>query len=120
MKIIELELKTHLLSKMKMFYVNQLHFPLLQETENAFTLLVGNTKLTFVRENGESQPFYHFAMNIPANQIHEAKDWLLQQGVPLIPALSMEAVNIQAENNVAVLKELMLIPFTFTIHPGTM
>jgi catechol-2,3-dioxygenase len=106
MKIVELELKTHLLDEMQDFYVNKLHFPLVDQTINTFTVLVGSSKLTFVHEDRDSQLYYHFAMNIPMNQIHDAKEWLLQQGCSLIKASSMEQIGIFAKDDIVFLESI--------------
>ncbi|WP_029192575.1 VOC family protein [Paenibacillus harenae] len=104
MKIIDLELRTHKLEEMKRFYTGKIGFPLEHQTEDSFTVRVGVTKLTFVREGSDTIPYYHFAMNIPENQITEAKEWLTRQGCTIMNAEPMEYMHIQADANIAYFK----------------
>lgn len=95
MQIITLELRTQNIAEMRDFYVDKLGFPLQNEIKDSFTILAGTTELTFVQEDNGSKPYYHFAMTIPENKIDEARDWLLDQGCPLIyletPEIAMES-----------------------------
>lgn len=106
MKIKELELRTNLLTEMKEFYVDQLCFPMINQTFDSFTVLAGSTKLTFVLEQGDHKPYYHFAMNIPMNQIEEAKEWILNIGYPLIDAPPMEHLGITTNQNIVFLQSI--------------
>lgn len=104
MKIVKLELKTHLLTEMKEFYVNRLGFILKHQTIDSFTILAGETELTFIREDDGNEPYYHFALNIPQNKIYEAKSWLLQKNCQLVHAESLEHLNFYVDDNVVFLK----------------
>ncbi|MGN7402391.1 VOC family protein [Cytobacillus praedii] len=104
MKIIELEIKTHKLEEMQRFYTDQIGFPLDHYTEHSFTVRIGETKLSFVQEEGEAIPYYHFAMNIPENQIVEAKEWLQHRVAIIIDAMPIDYLGIQAEANIAYFK----------------
>jgi catechol-2,3-dioxygenase len=78
MNIVELTLKTHCPHEMYEFYVDTLGFTLLDESDDHFTLDAGDSRLTF--QVDESQPFvYHFAFNIPHNQLADAQLWLMQR-----------------------------------------
>ncbi|EAY27932.1 VOC family protein [Microscilla marina] len=86
MKITKLQLYTNQLQDLKVFYVMVLGFELQNENETAFTLKAGNSLLEF-RWNppGENtNPSYHFAFNIPENQIEEARRWLYTRSIPLL------------------------------------
>jgi catechol 2,3-dioxygenase-like lactoylglutathione lyase family enzyme len=81
MQVQELLLTTPDLSAQKTFYRNVLKLPVTAESEQQFTVQAGTTKLTFAQ--GALDGVYHFAFNIPENQIAEARKWL---AVPLIKA----------------------------------
>jgi len=85
MKITGLELYTDKPQDLKIFYVMVLGFELYNETESAFTIKAGHTLLTFRWGNpADAPPSYHFAFNIPQNQIEEARRWLYSRSVPLL------------------------------------
>lgn len=96
MHILSLELLTSRFEEMKQFYINQLGFPLKAQSTDAFTLGVGYTELTFRKAQTGDDPKYHFAMNIPAKQWSEAKDWLRKKGCTLLPTPSVEEANIRS------------------------
>ncbi|MFD1954554.1 VOC family protein [Paenibacillus thailandensis] len=101
MKITELQLKTGKLEEMKQFYGGTLGFPLEARSSNAFTAVAGATRLTFIREEGDAAPNYHFAMNIPENKIEEAKAWLLDRSCPVLEAKPIDFLHIGAEDDIA-------------------
>lgn len=76
MNIRLLILETARLEELKEFYSHVLDWPPADEEEGSFTLELQNTELEFRRHNGDLDPFYHFAINIPANKIEEALAWL--------------------------------------------
>lgn len=86
MKITKLQLYTDQLQDLKIFYVMVLGFDLYDETENAFTIKAGSSLLTFQWTDltNKASPSYHFAFNIPKNQIEEAQRWLYSRSVPLL------------------------------------
>lgn len=66
---------TDRLLEMKEFYVQDLGFSLLDESNSSFTIEVGKSHIKFSSTTGENRPFYHFAFDIPANKFNEAKAW---------------------------------------------
>ena len=57
------------------FYEKVLELPVKRkagETE----ILMGSSRIVFRQSTSVKDPFYHFAINIPANKIEEAKKWL--------------------------------------------
>lgn len=76
MKILELQLETHCLDELKTFYTETLALPLLKEQKRYFVFQAGMTTVKFSRAHKEDKPYYHFAFNIPENQLKEAKAWL--------------------------------------------
>ena len=83
MNIRLLILETTMLEELKEFYSQVLHWPPADEEEGSFTLELQKTELEFRQHNGDQEPFYHFAINIPANKIEEARDWLKSK-LPLL------------------------------------
>lgn len=61
---------------MKVFYQEILELEMTYEDSKLFTVKIGSTHLTFMQSELASDPFYHFAINIPENKIGEAKNWL--------------------------------------------
>lgn len=59
----------------KQFYETTLHFPIISEEHNRFTMRVGKTTVTFMKAPLDEKPFYHFAFDVPSNQFEEAKAW---------------------------------------------
>ncbi|TSB46636.1 VOC family protein [Alkalicoccobacillus porphyridii] len=76
MRIQKLTLLTNQLDEMKKFYHHHLHFELIHSGKDSFSVQVGASILVFKRNSDSTTPFYHFAMNIPKNQLQEAKKWL--------------------------------------------
>lgn len=73
----QLELYTSNLNGQKQFYCELLQLLMVEECANSFCCLIGSSVLKFVE--GESGSRYHFAINIPANQIRESFEWLNPQ-----------------------------------------
>ena len=57
------------------FYESVLEIPAFQG-KDFFILPVGETDIIFRPTSSQINPYYHFAINIPANKIEEARDWL--------------------------------------------
>lgn len=65
------------------FYRDTLRFPLIKRSAEAASFQAGSTVLEFVPAPPGVKPVYHFAFNIPENQIEAAREWTRQR-VPLI------------------------------------
>ncbi|ANY69223.1 ring-cleaving dioxygenase [Paenibacillus sp. BIHB 4019] len=76
MKFEQITLWTSRLDALYSFYMEQLGFPVLARNEQSFTAAIGSTQLTFRETSDHTDPFYHFAINIPENKLAEAKSWL--------------------------------------------
>jgi len=75
-RIQELSLQTSTpLQKMAEFYKDVLEMNA-QLTGNRLVIDGGKTQITFTSVEDQSQPFYHFAFNIPENKIVSARNWL--------------------------------------------
>ena len=59
---------------MRHFYLIDIEFPLVKSTADSFTIQVGDSSLTFIQSDEPAT--YHFAFNIPGNQVRLAKKWL--------------------------------------------
>ena len=75
MRLTALELACRDLKAQQHFYTEVLGLPLLESTAARFAVQIGATRLAFQHDPG-LQGVYHFAFNIPENQLAEAKDWL--------------------------------------------
>jgi catechol-2,3-dioxygenase len=73
MQLSHLELNANNLSAQRDFYTQTLGLPLVSAASNAFTVQAGETQLTFAE--AARQHIYHFAFNIPANQLDLAHAW---------------------------------------------
>lgn len=76
MFIQELVLETAAFNQLFEFYHLHLGFPLVNKNENQFAIKIGTSNLMFKEGVENSNPFYHFAINIPENRINEALNWL--------------------------------------------
>jgi catechol-2,3-dioxygenase len=65
------------------FYGGVLGLPLLEQTNTRVSLLAGETRLSFEAAPAGWHGAYHFAFNIPAQQLAAAKAWLAGR-VPLV------------------------------------
>jgi hypothetical protein len=75
MRVEKLILQTGYLETLEEFYSSVLDLPVQEISEKEIIVKIGGTDLIFV-ETKETEPFYHFAFNIPANKIEEPRDWL--------------------------------------------
>ena len=84
--IMALELRVGVaLDTMKRFYGRTLGLPILRDEPNRLDVRTGSSTIAFVPADGASDaPFYHFAFNIPENQILAARTWQLAR-TPLLP-----------------------------------
>lgn len=76
MRFSQVQLSTVKLQAQQHFYTEQLGFPLVMQSESAFTVRVGSTHLTFNQTSAPQEPTYHFAFNVPENQIDSALSWV--------------------------------------------
>lgn len=82
MLINEIILYTNLLNELKNFYSHILELNLItdladnSDPADSFTVKAGSTQITFKKSDESKSPFYHFAFNIPENQLKESKEWI--------------------------------------------
>ena len=82
-RIKRLRLKTHLLGELRAFYSENFQFPVVAESASAVAFAAGVTRLEFEKVSDSSQPYYHFAFNIPENKLEAARPWLSAR-VPIL------------------------------------
>ena len=75
MEINRVILQTSALKELTTFYTTAFGLPAVSKNENEITINIGSTELVF-KQVSAADPFYHIAINIPANKIEEAKSWL--------------------------------------------
>lgn len=75
MNISELQLFTGSIKLLTGFYYEVLGLEISEIENDKIKIKVGTTDLIFIEEKS-SDPYYHFAINIPENQINEAIEWL--------------------------------------------
>ncbi|HQR06375.1 MAG TPA: hypothetical protein PLN21_06110 [Gemmatales bacterium] len=82
-RLLHLELQANKLDELRNFYQKKLGLTISTDTSDGFTLKTGPSTIKFKPALPQSEPFYHFAFNIPENQFTEAKAWLGKR-VPLL------------------------------------
>jgi hypothetical protein len=75
MRIKKLIAQTSALKELTDFYIRLMELPADTSGEKELAIKIGSTELVF-QQVTTADPFYHFAINIPANKIEEAKSWL--------------------------------------------
>lgn len=80
MRILETTLLSDDLEPTRQFYHKVLGLPLHSHEENAVAFRAGDTKLIF-RRSIQQNPVYHFAFNIPHNQLDESVEWMLEKAM---------------------------------------
>ncbi|WP_110926434.1 VOC family protein [Bacillus massiliglaciei] len=79
MEIKSVTLQTDRHKELKSFYTDLFGFPLIKEEAESFRIAVGNGELEFTSKQVTGSPYYHFALNIPANKYNEAKSWVQER-----------------------------------------
>ena len=82
MKIDQIQISTKDIQRTKSFYQEVLGLFILENDKNSVTIQAGESILKFV-EDPQFNSIYHFAFNIPENQLEEAIEWC-QNKVDLI------------------------------------
>lgn len=76
MKYKQITLYTADLMEMRNFYERVLEHTIVSYEDTSFSLQIGSTVLSFEQTRESTEPFYHFAFDVPANQFQEAKAWI--------------------------------------------
>ena len=89
-----LSLQTPQPSRLQQFYTQTLGLPT-QKTAEGFDMIIGHTTIRW--RQAETATPYHYAINIPANQIQAALAWV-QARVSVLPYKGEEIIDFQAWN----------------------
>ena len=76
MKITNVHLKTAHLNDLKEYYADTVECPITNTDVREFTVTIGTTDIVFSEADDGSDPFYHFAINVPQNQFEDSVAWL--------------------------------------------
>lgn len=91
MKITSLQIATADLDRSIKFYRDTLGLPLVEQAADRAQIQVGSSLLTLAAADTLLPGIYHFAFNIPENQLDAAQHWLSTRR-PLIPDASGQTV----------------------------
>ena len=98
MKIKEIRLLTDQPEQLKNFYHQVLGFELIHDTDALLGLKCGNSTLTFVRETGAAENYYHFAFNISENKFQQAIGFLKGRDVVINPVNGKDSIHFSHWN----------------------
>jgi catechol-2,3-dioxygenase len=76
-------IQTTRLRELREFYKSVLALTVEDTSDTRVFIRIGTSTLV-IEEAKKADPFYHFAINIPANKIEEARSWLLDRRVELL------------------------------------
>jgi catechol-2,3-dioxygenase len=77
MRILEVVLQSCDISRQHRFYHDLFHLPLIEDKPQRVTFRAGHTDITFEQaDSALPDTIYHYAFNIPQNQLEPARDWL--------------------------------------------
>ncbi|MEO6681345.1 MAG: hypothetical protein ABIN48_00845 [Ginsengibacter sp.] len=75
MLLTEISLQANHLTTLQKFYEGVMNLPVSISDKNSLKIHAGNTVLIFEENKTRTNPYYHFAFNIPSNKFEEAFDW---------------------------------------------
>ena len=78
-RLLHLKLQANKLQELRHFYQRKLGLAITTDTSDGFALKTGPSTIEFTSAPPKTEPFYHFAFNIPENQFAEAKAWLTKR-----------------------------------------
>ncbi|MDQ0494365.1 VOC family protein [Paenibacillus brasilensis] len=84
LKLREVLLGTHSFEALKAFYGSLLDMEIVEESPLRLSFRVGESVLAFQESPHMKNEFYHVAFMIPTNKFIEAKQWLINRGIPLV------------------------------------
>ena len=83
MQIKSVIIQTSIQQELREFYQSLLELRFDEESETRVSIRIGSSLLV-IEETKKQEPVYHFAINIPANKIEEARIWLLNKKIELL------------------------------------
>lgn len=75
----EIRLQTTQLPAVFDFYKNVLELPVTQRSNKKIAVTAGQSEIIFDTVKTAENPFYHLALNIPANKLNEALRWVQEK-----------------------------------------
>jgi len=97
MYIKEILLNTNDLEQTALFYEERLELKIRYQDHNYISFDAGSSVLSFVKNERILHPVYHFAFNIPPNELRQAMVWLKTR-VKLLPVNGNELVDFPRWN----------------------
>ncbi len=76
MHFFEIKLLTNSLVETEFFYKESLGFKVVEKTADRISFQIGSTVLFFLQSDKIQKPVYHFAFDIPENNLQEALEWI--------------------------------------------
>ncbi|MBP1991924.1 catechol-2,3-dioxygenase [Paenibacillus eucommiae] len=101
MKITEVLLGTHRFEAMKTFYGSLLGLEILEDQPSQLSFQAGESVLAFRENSPTDNAFYHVAFTIPTNKFAEAKQWVIQLGIPLFSKTGQDEFPFESWNATA-------------------
>jgi len=92
-----LRLRTHRLADLASFYSTTLGLPIHRTADDRIEITCGQTVLEFIQTADSTQPYYHFAFNIPQNKLDQAIAWMKPR-CPLVKRNGSDEVVFHFEN----------------------
>jgi len=92
MQISEVHLLTNSLSETEFFYEKKLGLKVTGKSDGLLSFQIGTSELYFHLSNKIQKPIYHFAFDIPENQLTEALEWIRKRA-EVIPFETHEIID---------------------------
>lgn len=90
-------LRTHRLADLASFYGTTLGLPIHRPADDRVEITCGRTVIEFTQTADSTQPYYHFAFNIPQNKLDQAIAWMKPR-CPLVKRSGGDEVVFHFEN----------------------
>lgn len=92
-----LRLRTQRLADLASFYGTTLELPIHRAADDRVEVTCGQTVIEFTQSENATQPYYHFAFNIPQNKLDKAIAWMKPR-CPLVKRNGSDEVVFHFEN----------------------
>lgn len=73
------QLDTTCLNELQSFYAETLNLPVQADKTGEISINIGDTTLVFHETERETDPYYHFAVNIPEHRFDDATAWMMER-----------------------------------------
>lgn len=99
MKIKEIKLLTNDIEATIDFYHKLLGIPVVSNPIDSVTFQIGESRLTFTKNETHIDPYYHFAINITQDKVQNAINWLHDHGISINKVNNKDVVHSQSWNS---------------------